>query len=132
MTIQDQVIGALCCWRENRGGGVLGMQSVMNVLVNRATKRLTDVYTEATRRLQFSSMTAAGDPNLILYPSPQDPQGWSAWLEALTIAGEAAAGSLEDITEGATSYYATSMTTPPYWASSMTRTVTIANQIFFK
>jgi len=128
LTIQDQVIGALCCWRENRGGGVPGMQSVFNVLMNRAAQRHTDVYTEAVRRLQFSSMTAAGDPNLILYPADLDPQ----WAEALMLAQQADSGLLDDITGGATSYYALSMTTPPYWATGMTETVTIAGQKFFK
>ena len=128
MTIQDQVVGALTAWRENRGGGVAGMTSVINVLVNRATHRGTDVYTEAVRRLQFSSMTAAGDPNLILFPADNDPQ----WQEALTLASQASRGSLDDITGGATSYYALSMTTPPYWAASMTKTVEIEGQVFFK
>lgn len=128
MTPQDEVIGALCAWRENRGGQTPGMQSVLNVLVNRATTRGTSVYAEAVRRLQFSSMTAPGDPNLILYPSPTDPE----WLEALSLASQAAAASLEDITGGATSYYSLSMKEPPYWAPSMTRTVTIAGQIFFR
>ena len=45
---------------------------------------------------------------------------------------QAAAGALEDITGGATSYYALSMTTPPYWAASMTPTVVIAGQKFFR
>lgn len=128
MTIQDQVIGALTAWRENRGGGVVGMQSVINVLVNRATHRGTDVYSEAVRRLQFSSMTAPGDPNLILYPVDNDPQ----WVQALALTALASRGSLEDITGGATSYYALSMPVPPYWAASMTQTVTIEGQVFFK
>ncbi len=128
MTIQDQVIGALTMWRENRGGGTQGMQSVLNVLMNRARKRGTDVYAEAVRRLQFSSMTATGDPNLVLYPTEGDPE----WQEALSLCAQAAAGTLADITGGATSYYATSMATPPYWAASMTQTCEIANQIFFK
>ena len=103
------------------------MQSVINVLVNRAAKRGTSVYAEAVRRLQFSSMTAPGDPNLILYPADNDPQ----WQGALILAAEAAT-SLQDITGGATSYYALSMTTPPYWAASMKETVRIAGQVFFK
>ena len=128
MTIQDQVVGALTAWRENRGGGVAGMTSVINVLVNRATHRGTDVYTEAVRRLQFSSMTAAGDPNLILFPADNDQQ----WQEALALASQASRGALDDITGGATSYYALSMPTPPYWAASMTKTVEIENQVFFR
>lgn len=128
MTIQDQIIGALCAWREARGGGSAGLTSVLNVLMNRAAQRHTDVYTEATRRLQFSSMTATGDPNLILYPADADPQ----WAEALTLAQQAANGTLEDITQGSTSYYALSMSTPPYWAASMSPTLIIAGQQFLK
>lgn len=77
------------------------MQSIFNVLMNRAAERGTDVYTEAVRKLQFSSMTSPGDPNLVLYPSAMDSQ----WAEALTIASQAAAGQLEDITGGANLYY---------------------------
>ena len=128
MTHQDIAIGALCCWRENRGGGTPGMQSVLNVLQNRATHRGTSVYAEAVRRLQFSSMTAPGDPNLILYPLDGDPQ----WAMALILAGQMSDGTLTDITGGATSYYADSMTTPPYWAASMTPTVEISGQKFFR
>ena len=128
MTIQDQVIGALTAWKENRHGGIPGMQSVLNVLINRAAHRSTDVYTEAVRKWQFSSMTAPGDPNLILYPADSDPQ----WAEALALAEQAASGLLDDITGGATSYYALSMQTPPYWAASMVPTVQIAGQAFFR
>jgi N-acetylmuramoyl-L-alanine amidase len=128
MTPQDIAIGALTAWRENRGGATPGMQSVLNVLANRATSRHSSIYAEAVRKWQFSSMTAKGDPNLILFPQDSDP----AWAQALNLASQAAAGTLEDITQGATSYYAQSMATPPGWAASMTQTVVIAGQIFFK
>ena len=127
MTIQDQVVLALTAWRENRGGGIPGMQSVINVVCNRATHRRTDAYTECVRPMQFSSLTAKGDPELTLWPADNDPQ----WLEAISLAGQAAAGTLEDITEGATSYYAQSIP-PPYWAASMTQTCIISGQVFFK
>jgi hypothetical protein len=104
------------------------MQSVINVLMNRASARGTSVYAESVRRLQFSSMTAAGDPNLILYPPDTDPQ----WQTALSVMAQADAGTLEDITEGATSYYALSMTSPPYWAASMTHTFDIEGQRFYR
>lgn len=128
MTIADQFVLALTCWRENRGGGVPGMQSVANVIMNRAAKRRTDAYTECVRPMQFSSLTAKGDPELTLWPADNDPQ----WLEAIALAGQATAGTLEDITDGATSYYALTMTSPPYWVSSMTPTVVIQNQQFYK
>lgn len=128
MTNADIVIGALCAWRENRSGQVPGMQSVLNVLVNRAAQRHTSIYQEAVRNRQFDSLTTKGDPQLGLFPSVDDPQ----WVSALSLAGSAVSGTLEDITGGATSYYALTMQTPPYWAASMAETVTIAGQKFFK
>ena len=128
MTQTDQFIGALCAWRENRGGGTQGMQSVFNVLMNRAKKDGTTIAFEAERRLQFSSMTAQGDPNLLIYPEDGDPQ----FAQALDLATEAAAGTLSDLTFGATSYYAESMKTPPYWAASIQMTVAIAGQVFYR
>jgi N-acetylmuramoyl-L-alanine amidase len=125
---EDEIIGALTAWRENRGGGRLGMQSVLNVLVNRANARKTSVYTEAVRPMQFSSMTAKGDPNLSEYPLATDPQ----WAMALILAGQMTNGTLPDITQGSTSYYALSMAEPPYWAKDMTPTVVIAGQQFYK
>jgi hypothetical protein len=147
MTIQDQVVGAICVWRENREGGVSGMQSVFNVLMNRAAKRTTDVYTEAVRKLQFSSMTAPGDPELVLYPTNMDSQ----WAEALTLAYQASTGNLEDLTGGATLYYAPQGLTESEidgtytlpdgtiipWVkgwnqAAVTYTCTIAKQVFFR
>ena len=131
MTMQDEVIGALCMWRENRGGGVPGMQSVLNVLINRAKHRNTSVYEEAVRKWQFSSMTAPGDANLILFPTALDAQ----WSEALALAAQAAVGALEDITGGATSYYAPAGMPggiAPKWADEMEYTATIAGQRFFR
>lgn len=124
----DIAIPALCAWRENRGGGRLGMQSVLNVLANRAQRRNSTLAREAVRPWQFSSMTALNDSQLVVYPSPDDPQ----FATALELANEAIAGTLEDLTSGATMYYALSMKTPPAWAASYTETATIQGQIFFK
>lgn len=128
LTEQDIAIGALCAWRENRGGGVAGMQSVINVLVNRADARGTSVYTEAVRRWQFSSLTAPGDPNLALFPSETDFE----WETAVSLMHQLEKDALPDITGGATSYYAASMHTPPAWAATMERTCEIQGQIFFR
>jgi N-acetylmuramoyl-L-alanine amidase len=128
MTPQDIAFAARCAWGENRGGGLLGMQSVINTLQNRGKRRGTDLYTEATRPEQYDALTTPGDPNLTKYPPNSDPQ----WQMALSLAAQAAAGTLADITEGAISYYALTMATPPYWAASMQYTVTIAGQKFYR
>jgi spore germination cell wall hydrolase CwlJ-like protein len=133
MTLSDQFLIALTAWRENRGGGYPGMQSVANVILNRAAARGTAPYQECVRPLQFTSicpppqMTAqASEANV--WPSLSDP----SWTVALGVAQAAVNGSLDDITGGATNYYALSMATPPAWAGAMTMTVVIEGQAFYK
>ena len=101
MTLADEVVLALTIWRENRGGGYAGMQSVANVVLNRAAQKGTSAYVECTRPWQFTSITGKGDPELGLWPQITD----AMWKLALTIASDAAEGSLSDITGGATLYY---------------------------
>jgi hypothetical protein len=127
VTIADEVFMAITAWKENRGGGRAGMQSVMNVVLNRAAKRGTSPYEECVRPWQFSSLTAKGDPELILWPAVGDPQ----FAMALEMASEAALGRLPDITGDATSYYAVSIPAPS-WAASMTQTAEIQGQLFYK
>ena len=143
MTIQDQVIGALCAYRENRQSGQPGLQSILNVLQNRARRDGTNVYEEATARLQFSSLTAKGDPELTLWPVDADPQ----WQMALSLAAQAAAGTLADLTSGSTLYYApasiplgatielpngNTISFPKGWNPDVvTYRVTIGGQVFF-
>jgi len=102
MRIQDQVVLALTIWRENRGGGIPGMQSVANVIVNRATRNKTSAFAECVKPWQFSSITAKGDPELTLWPKDDDVR----WAQALDLAEQAASGALQDITGGALLYYA--------------------------
>ena len=132
MSQRDIAVGALCAWRENRGGGQRGMQSVLNVLHNRATMRGTCIADEALRPWQFSSMTAKGDPQTRLGPDFTSDADSSAYFLAVMLATEADAGTLADITGGATNYYALSMTEPPSWAAAMQKTTEIEGQVFFK
>lgn len=120
------------------------MQSVLNVLSNRAKKHGTTIYIEATKRLQFSSLTAPGDPQLVVWPADGDPD----MATALAMAGDAVNGTLVDITDGATLYYAPAgihssvmrqmpngdvVKFPEDWnPAAVTFTVTIADQYFFR
>jgi hypothetical protein len=89
------------------------MQSVANVILNRAANRETDAYTECVKPLQFSSLTAHGDPELTLWPANGD----ASWTVALELSGLAAGGTLEDITGGADLYYAPA---GQHWAKRFT------------
>jgi hypothetical protein len=140
----DTTFLAVTAWKENRGGLTPGMQSVINVICNRATARGTSPYQECVRPKQFSSLTEENDPELILWPSVTDPQ----WEEAQSLAQLAALGTLEDITSGATLYYApagqkwtarftlpggTVVPFPDDWNESAVHfTVEIASQLFFR
>lgn len=146
MTIQDQVILALTVWRENRGGQPQpdAMQSVANVILNRAAAHRTSVWAVCTKKLQFSSLTAPGDPELVLWPADSDPQ----WQMALNLATQALNGTLADLTGGAMDYYAPKgqkwaaritlsdgevIPFPDSWnKNAVAYTVTIADQVFFR
>lgn len=144
MTADDVFMLKLTAWRENRGGGLQGMQSVMNVLLNRAARNKTSPYTEATRPMQFSSIAAPGNPELPIWPNVNDGD----WQVTESLAASAEQNTLDDITEGATLYYAPgSIATtetlelpdgkvvpfPMSWNKAGIRfTVEIENQLFFR
>lgn len=141
----DRDVDALArtAWGENRGGGSDGMQSVMNVVINRATAAEAyaaehgrphplfgdgTVFAAAHAREQFSCWNE-NDPNMhkCLAVDDSDP----AFAAAKFLAASAQAGNLDDLTGGATSYYALSMPEPPYWARGHEPLCTIAGQAFF-
>jgi hypothetical protein len=82
-----------------------GMQSVLNVIVNRAAKTGQSVSAVVLAPEQFSSMTTAGDPELGNGPNALHLPDWIAYLQAVTLASQAAAGALVDLTNGSTLYY---------------------------
>jgi hypothetical protein len=107
MTIQDQVLTALTAWRENRQSGVPGLQSIVNVIMNRAAKTGDSPYAVCTTHDQFTSINPPSTLTVAqtetgTWPVEADPQ----WQQALSLASQAAAGTLADITHGSTLYYA--------------------------
>jgi hypothetical protein len=98
----DTELLALCIWREDRGDGVTGMTAVACVIVNRVRKSGKTYSQIIMAPFQFTSMSVASDPEYALLPKPGDP----SYAQALTIASQAIAGVLEDITGGSTLYWA--------------------------
>jgi spore germination cell wall hydrolase CwlJ-like protein len=134
MNTQDTYLWSLCIWREARNSQA-GMLAVAWVLWNRLQagkwgKTMTDVVTE---RLQFSSMTALGDPETVVWPnSHQSPGDLAAWQYALSCpALVIGSGQSQDPTSGACFYFAESISKPA-WAESMLLTVTIGGQEFYR
>jgi hypothetical protein len=59
-------------------------------------------------------------------------EGDELYATAEMLVTQALIGQLPDITDGATNYYSLRMAAPPKWAASMTQTVIIEGQAFFK
>jgi len=121
---------ALCVWREASNQSPAAKLGVAWSIKNRTLKPQwwgTDYLSVLGKRLQYSSFTSPGDPNLIRWPLVTDP----SWADSLTAAQAAYLGDSPDPTGGATSYYSVDIS-PPYWVSSMVLTVQIDSIKFFK
>ena len=129
----DKALLALTLWREARGEIVDAKKAVGCCIRNRVRNPRwwgTDYSSVMTKRWQFSSLTAAGDPNLIQWPNPID----TAWQACMQIADDVYNDVLVDTTNGATSYYDKSLDgNPPTWATdgSLAHKCDIGNFHFF-
>lgn len=118
---------ALCAWREARGEGRDGLRAVLHVIANRARMQQRSWAEIVYARLQFSSMTYPQDPQLTAIPRFPDP----IFEQCYEIADAIAQGQDEDLTGGATHYYADSIAAPS-WAATLTRTAQVGHHIFFR
>lgn len=138
MGVNDQTLRALTAYLENRNHGQSGLQSVMNVIDNRAASRSQSAYRVCTAPYQFSCYLGHFD-----WPPEEDPQ----WILAQSLSLDAQSGKLIDITGGATLYYnpeaiQSTQTTvingrivkfPHGWDEQAVQfTVEIGNQLFFR
>ncbi|KPC52602.1 cell wall hydrolase [Amantichitinum ursilacus] len=130
-----QDVLARTVWGEARGGNgaEAGMTAVAHVVLNRVAARSwwgRTVVEVCRKPWQFSCWNL-NDPNLpkMRAVTSSDAQ----FALALQIAGRAVAGTLgDDITHGATHYYATSMHTPPQWAVGRQPCAQVGAHLFFK
>lgn len=120
----EKAVLALTMWREARGEGRDGMQAVGCVIRNRVKQ---DWAATIEQRLQFSSLTAAGDPMLIQWPLPGDKQ----FEDAMELADGIFTHLIPDNTSGATHYFNPSVVLPT-WAASMTKVATLGHHTFYK
>ena len=118
-------------WGEARGIGPGGMRDVAAVIMNRVNHQTwwgKDIISVCQTPYQFSCWNE-NDPNkaVIEAVSETDP----VFMQARSIAMATMAGIVDDITHGATYYYAKSMPAPPKWAVGKTPCAEIAGQLFF-
>lgn len=123
----NKALGILCAWREARGEGTDGMRAVLHVINNRSNIRTKSWAQIVYQRLQFTSMTYGQDPEMSLVPTSDDPQ----YQYLRDIVDSVYDGSDQDNTLGAINYFADTIPVPS-WAATMTKTVQIGKQTFYK
>lgn len=128
MTEDQTDIIARTIYGEARGEGTKGMQAVANVIMNRVKAGSwygASVKDVCLKPYQFSCWNE-NDANRAIILTATDAQ----LKQARAIAEQAIAGTLPDITGGATHYYADYINAPK-WAASMKKTTKIGHHIFF-
>jgi len=127
-------IGIVTCTLlgEARGEGKQGMQAVANAIENRVLKPCWWGHTfreVCLKKYQFSCWLP-NDPNRgkLLKFSELDP----IYGVAEELARKAMAGTLNDITNGATHYYAKNIKDLPNWAAGKKPCADIGHHLFFK
>jgi len=130
--MDDQEVLARTAWGECRGGGSIGMQSVINVICNRAASPKWwghDIRSVCLKAAQFSCWLPS-DPNRNKLMSVDESD--AAYNSALNLAQQAIEGTLPDITNGATYYYSIKgVARTPNWAIGKIPCATIKGQYFF-
>ena len=120
---------ALCLWREARGEPLEGKIAVGYSILNRkaAPQWGNTIMGVLFQRLQYSSLTYAQDPQLILWPKDNDP----SWVQSMQVATDVLEGTVPNPIDGADSYHDTSIQ-PPYWATEQTFVKQIGRLLFYK
>lgn len=136
----QQLIAALCAWREARGENVsgdtsIGMRAVLHVINNRSKLSGASWSAEVYKRLQFTSMTYGSDPEISLVPSPDAyaviGKEDSQFSTACDLAGHIYNGLDSDPTFGATHYFNPKVVLP-LWAKDFVKVASIGNHDFYK
>jgi N-acetylmuramoyl-L-alanine amidase len=122
------VLLALVIWREARGEGPLCMTAVACSIRNRVSRPGwwgKDYISVISKKWQYSSMSAPGDPQLIIYPQIGD----AAFDKALEIADQVINEVVKNPVPGADSFYDDSIS-PPRWATKDTFVAKIGRMNF--
>ena len=140
MMTYEQWLAAVCLWREARGQSIAVKTAIWHVIQNRASdaKRRwpRTISGVVAQRMQFSSMTAPGDPNLVLWPTEPIPGAnagadWNAFLDCQTVVESPLAA---DPANGANMYESEPVDKRPKWSdpNEATLTLDLGNTRFYR
>ena len=123
------ILLALCVYREARGEIYTAKLAVAYTVVTRAAHGgwWGDSIMSVLRCPdQYTSMTHAGDPNLVVLPGPADP----FWDDSVQAARAALSKSVPNPAPGSDSYYSGDVV--PYWAASATLVGQVGDFRFYR
>ena len=151
VSVEDQFMATLMAYREAAGSGDAQLTAVLCVARNNAIRHKTSFFAEVTKAFRYSSINCPVNVAdyikknkltelqqiinaLGKYPSDTNTVEWTAWKHIAAIVAGILSGATEDITNGATLYYATNMMDfPKNWdASKVVFTVQIGAQRFYR
>lgn len=118
---------AITGFREARGEGREGIRAVLHVIRNRVNAGYGDWDHVITKKWQFSSLTAPGDSQLVVWPDSPDP----IFETCMNLAEEVFNNTDPDITAGSTHYFNPHVVLPD-WAAGMQLMATIGNHVFYR
>lgn len=128
---------AMNLYHEARGESLAGQLAVGFSTMNRvAEKRYPDTVCGVVKQAKYHGWDLDNPiRNRCQYSwfcdgKSDNPQDGKAMLEATILAQNIIAGTITDISEGATHYHATYVT--PYWADDMTVVLEIDQHIFYR
>lgn len=134
MSIYEQVLLALCAWREARGEPTPAQKGVIHSILNRVAKPGWWGNSIASVILHHAKNKIGVDVYQYTSFDPKDPNstklpvdGDTVWPTIISIAQEPG----EDPTNGATNYYSTDIPEPE-WAAQMTCTASIGALKFYR
>jgi N-acetylmuramoyl-L-alanine amidase len=128
-SFNDQQLFAKVLWGEARGESYKGQQAVASVVMNRVNQPRWwghDIRSVLTKPYQFSCLNQS-DPNRPKLLEVGEEDG--TYRQCYFIAGIAIAGTLIDVTGGATSYC--TLETNPNWSIGLTPTIIIGHHKFY-
>src|SRR5882757_10602632 len=131
--LSDLSLLELCVYREARGEGPEGKRGVAHVIRNRVYSGIrwwgSDWHSVILHPWQFSSFNAS-DPNSRHWPSDTDP----SFAECCEAVIPVYNGVDEDLTDGATFYFDTSISWPAAWGDerNFINTLNVGRLKFFK
>lgn len=129
--IKDAYVVVGTVWEEAKGEGKIGMQAVLNVIMNRAKGDISKAREIVLKPKQFSIWNNVSDPEGYSIRLAKRAANEDSYHTAVQLVDAAMKGKLPDITGGATFYYNPKKANPS-WANSMQVTKVIGNHRFMK